>query len=334
MRYSRLLLLIGGLSGSLSTADVVVVATGIDGAGRSRLTGEILDFTGRELRLEQIGGREKTIPADRVVDIETTWSASHSRAIPLFENRQYDAALQAFVQAIGEEQRGWVDRRLFARSITCLRNLDQIERAGDAFLADLLTADPHTQYFDVIPLSWKPGQPQGSVERRALAWLEMPQNQPAQLMGASWLLPTANRGAAIETLRELSRSADKRVAFLAAAQLWRTQVVTAREQDVTQWKSQLARMPESLRAGPYYVLGRTLSRLKKPESAALTFMRVPILYPEHYELSADCLLATGRELERMNSRREAIGLYRRTMSEFANLMAAREAQSRLNQLTE
>ena len=48
------------------------------------MTGEIVEYTGRELRLEQVGGREKSIPAERVVEIETTWTASHRQAIPLF----------------------------------------------------------------------------------------------------------------------------------------------------------------------------------------------------------------------------------------------------------
>jgi TolA-binding protein len=88
-------------------------------------------------------------------------------------------------------------------------------------------------------------------------------------------------------------------------------------------------MPAPLRAGPYLVLGRALSRSGQSESAALTLLRVPILYRQHYLLAADGLLAAGRELENLQRHDQALGLYAELVREYPATDAAAEARQRL-----
>src|SRR5438132_12243794 len=57
--------------------DVVIASTASDPTARLRKSGTILEFTGNELRLRSTLGTEETIPAARVVEIQTRWTATH-----------------------------------------------------------------------------------------------------------------------------------------------------------------------------------------------------------------------------------------------------------------
>src|SRR5439155_24153804 len=66
--------------GPLSLAgsqDTVVYSTAADPAARVKKTGTILEFTGSELRLRSTLGTEEAIPAARVVEVQTRWTAAH-----------------------------------------------------------------------------------------------------------------------------------------------------------------------------------------------------------------------------------------------------------------
>jgi len=311
--------------------DTVIYATGKDSLGRGSTSGTIIDYTGENLILRTSGGREQRIPTSRVIEIKTTWSPEKLAGDEMMEGGEFDEAVKNYLTAYREERRNWARREIVAQWIRCYRELAQFDRAAEAFLG-LLQLDPKTQHFHAIPLSWSPYQPPLTLQQKAKTWLESGQSSPARLLGASWLLSTGTREVAIGSLRELATDSDARIAALAEAQLWRTQVPTAKPQDIERWQRMVGRMPDRLRAGPYFTLARALAANQQSEQAALAFLRVPILYPEDGRLAAAALLSAGRELERIAQTEEAVVLYHEVVRDHGQTPAAAEATSRLESL--
>lgn len=310
--------------------DTVIVATGKEGRGRSRLSGTVLDFTGKELRIKQASGREAVVPADKVVSVETTKEAKHTAADGLFESGDFAKAIAIYRDAAREEKRIWVQRQIMAQTVWCSRNLGQVERAGNVFLI-LVEDDPDTRFFDAIPLNWTAMQPPAALEQQAKTWLGG-KLSPAVLMGASWLLST-DRAAAQGALEKLVADGDQRVAQLAAAQLWRTKLVTAKPEELDRWQVAVERLPAPLRAGPYYLLGEALARHERHSEAAIAYLRVPLDYPLHRYLAPDALFGAGRELEALGVPAEAASVYRELATDYPTAPRAPEAQRRLESLT-
>lgn len=311
--------------------DTVIYATGTDSLGRGSTSGTIIDYTGENLILRTSGGREQRIPTPRVIEIKTTWSPKKLVGDEMIEAGEFDEAVKNYLTAYREERRNWARREIAAQCIRCYRELAQFDRAAEAFLS-LLQLDPKTQHFHAIPLSWAPYQPPLTLQQKAKSWLESGQSPPARLLGASWLLSTGTREVAIGALRELATDSDARIAALAEAQLWRTQVATAKPQDIERWQRMVERMPDRLRAGPYFTLARALAGKQQGEQAALAFLRVPILYPKAGRLAAAALLSAGRELEKIGQTKEAVVLYHEVVRDHSQTPAAAEASSRLESL--
>ncbi len=312
-------------------ADQVTYRSGSGGAGQATAAGTVLDFNGQYLVMQTAGGAEQRIPADRVLDIATSKTDEQHAAEAAADERDFRAAAENYLAALRAERRGWVQRQLMAECITSFLNSSQPDRACAGFLA-LAKQDSQPPYFSRIPLRWTPYQPSLPFQRQATTWLEDRQNSLASLLGASWLLSTQQRSAAIKTLQGLTIDPDARIVQLAQAQLWRTRVVTAKSGDSVDLRKLIDRIPAAVRGGPYFVLGRILSRQENHDSAALTYLRVPILHPTDRQLAAVALLSAGRELEGIDRGEEAKTLYREVARDFAETSAAGEAAGRLQQL--
>jgi tetratricopeptide (TPR) repeat protein len=314
--------------GRAAAQDTVEVATG---SGRTRLTGQVVDYTGRQLILEGAGARRQEIPADRVLRVETPYGPRQLEADRRLEKKEFAEALALYRRALDEEQRRWVRRLILARMVWCSLALGQPEAAGEIFLL-LIQSDPSTPYFDCIPLAWVPAQPSPRLEQAALAWMaQSEQEMPAAvLMGASHLLPTSQRSAALARLQRLSTNADRRIAQLAYAQTWRA-AVNVDDTQLDAWDRSIRQMPEPLRAGPYYALGRSAAQRQQWERAATALMRIPILFPQHRALAAAALLDAGYALERLKQPAEAARLYRELVAAYPECRAAAEAKGRLEE---
>jgi tetratricopeptide (TPR) repeat protein len=312
-------------------ADTVIYATGKDQAGRATMNGTIVDYTGELLTIRSESGVEQSIPTPRIVEVKSDWTAAHVTADGLWQQKKYEEAAGSYSQALREERRVWAQRPILVRLVHCFSYLGRFEQAGQAFLM-LAESDPQTQHFAAIPLGWTPHQPSPAFEQRAKTWLSDRQNNVAVLIGASWLLPTAEGPAALAALQRLAADGEPRVAMLAQAQAWRTRVVTVTADEIKSWEGLIARMPADLRSGPYFTFGQALSRTGQHEQAALAFLRVPILYPSERPLAAAALLSAGRELEKIGQIQEAVSLYREVVREHAEASVAAEAAGRLTAL--
>jgi len=312
--------------------DVVHVANPKSAQGDAEWRGQVIDYTGRELQLQLPSGLQRTFPADRIVRIETEHGPQHVEADRRFAAGEFDGALALYVEARNRESRPWVRREITAQIVGCYRALERPERAGAEFLDVLIAADPHTPHFACIPLAWMPTQPSLAVERAAAEWIRRDDEPAAVLLGASHLVSTSERGAALDRLSRLATDPDERIARLAYAQTWRAVVVTADRPQRDRWRASIEAMPAALRAGPYYVVGLAEAHHQRWEAAALAWLRVPILHPDHRLLAAQSLVDAGRSLERLGQADGAVGLYREVVERFPNTPAENEARGRLRQM--
>jgi tetratricopeptide (TPR) repeat protein len=310
-----------------AVAEDTVTIAGSSG-GRSKLTGRVLDYTGRELKFEHPDGRQQSFPAEKVLAIDTQYGQYQTEADARFAAARYDQALELYRRAIDDEERRWVRRQIIAQVVRCYSALDQPDRAGEAFLL-LIRDDPDTPYFDCIPLAWLPREPSLATEQAAQLWLRR-EEPAAVLLGASHLLTGSARPAALAELRRLTTAADRRIAQLALAQTWRAALATVDDEQVQAWSRTVEKMPERLAAGPYLLLGSAYYQRQQWPKAALALLRVAILYPEQRPLAAQALLDAGRSLEKLDRPKEALGLYRELIQTYPQeTRPVAEAQGRM-----
>lgn len=298
----------------------------------ARISGQIQSYTAQKLQLRSNGGRTAALPSARIERIDSDWTPEQIQADQQLAAHQFRAALEPYGQAYQKEKRPWVRQRILAQIVWCYRSLGQFDRAGDVF-AQLVREVPDTPYLEAIPLVWHSYQPSPSLERRAEVWVESKTLPAVALMGASWLLSGRSGPTASQTLQRLRTDPDPSIAVLARTQLWRRQVVTATAGDVAAWQATIHRMPEQLRAGPYFVLGKALTQHERIEEAAVALLRPPILYPRHRMLAAEGLVAAGQLLEQLARPDNARRLYQEVASQYGTTMVADLARQQLARLS-
>jgi tetratricopeptide (TPR) repeat protein len=315
---------------TVAAQDAVVVSSASDPAARIKKSGQIIDYTGLELKLRTPLGTEDTIPAARVMEIQTRWSPAHMAGTAARIEGRLDDAIAAFRQAKREETRSWAVRQIMADLSGCYLEAGMIDAAGDEFLG-IVSSDPATPHFNIVPVAWRGMALSPAIESRAAAWLAARRAPIAVVLGASWLLAT-RRSEVITALGEIASSSDPRVAGLAAIQLWRNQLVSAKADDAFRWQAQLEKMPPEIQAAGWYVLGDTLARQEQPQAAALAYLKAPLLFRQQRPLAAEALLAAGKQLEKMSQAGQAQTLYRELERDFRHLAAGKEARGRLEPL--
>ena len=322
--------LVLALPTALCSQDTVIYSTAPDPAARIKKTGVILEFTGTELRLRNTLRTEETIPAARVVEVQTQWIATHQAGRAARSEGRLDDAIAALRQAKRDETRPWVVRQIMADLVGCYLESGRIDSSGDEFLG-ILASDPVARHFDVIPIAWRGAAIGAPAEARAGVWLAARNMPAAALLGASWLLAT-RRNEATAALEEIAKLNDPRLSGLATIQLWRTKLVTATLDDIRRWQTQLEKMPTEIQAAGWYILGDCFSRLDQAEAASLAYLKVPILFRGQRVMAADALLAAGKQLEKMSQAGSAANLYRELIRDYPHLATASEAEGRLEKL--
>lgn len=334
-RRSRILLLalmLWGLSPvELTAEDVVILSSGQDAKSQTRIVGEVLDYNGTELTIRLNTGAERTFPSDQVFEIQPARSEEHKLGDEALAGFDYTAALAAYQDARRGATRRWVRELIIANMVTCYQNLGQAERAGEMFLI-LIGDDENSPYFDCIPLAWAPQEPSPQLAQQSRSWLRRDDLPAAILLGASHLLSTNERPAALGRLKRLQLHEDSRIAMLAQAQSWRAAVATASQRDLQQWQQVIESAPQALRGGPYFVLGQALALQQEPTRAALALLRVPINHPQDRELAARCLFEAAGALQRRGQVQDAHQLYRELTEDYTDLSWATVAAQRIEAL--
>lgn len=282
------------------------------------------------------------------------------RGTKLFESRQYDAAVEVFRNARVTETRPEVRQKLIAMGVRSLYASGRTAEAYQEFF-QLCRMDPFSTEFDCIPLVWFPESFFPSVgisesEKLALQWMH-PKSNPsgmenpaASLLACSILLSstqTQNRSKAVEQLQQLTflvteqeknafgkkaneQKLRRQIAALAQTQLWRTKIAAVKdEKELATWKTLLETLPDSLRAGPCFLLGTAYAKLEKHEKAVLVWMNNPILYPDNRPVAAKSLLESAKSLRRLERPKNAQTLLEEILRDYADQKSIAESAAAL-----
>lgn len=334
MRCIRILLVGICVIAGLPTArgqDKIILRHGKSG-GKMTISGIVEDYTGEQITIRGEGGEPtRTYPGSEVVEIETTRSLPHARGIELFEEGQVEQAIGELETALKKEPRAWVRREILATLVRCFLRRGDRAAAANRFLA-LVKSDPATRHFGVIPLAWAPEPISNDAREDARTWTAGT-SEPARLIGASLLIddPVWGKEARAE-IKRLSSSGDPRVRMLAQMQGFRAEVAAGdlAQTQVAQWQRRVDELPEDLRAGPAYVLGRAFANRHDYELAAATLLWVPLVDDHDFPLAARACLEAGVALDKIGQHAEARTLFTEVVARFAATPFASEAQSLLD----
>lgn len=321
----------GGFCWPVLRADTVyLIPRTAQSDGLMKIGGQVTEYTGQRIEIVLADGSRIEYPGTQVARIDTQRHPAQLRGRALCQEGRIEQALEQFRQAHREEKRPWLQREILADAVLCYEALGQFAAAGNAFLT-LWKLDPSTPHLDTLPAAWYAEVPAADITAQATRWLRQ-EDPAAALLGASHLLASSQRAEAIEVLKRLVTHDDPRLALLAEGQRWRVDYLTATADQVRRWEAAVLRLPEPLRLGPYLVLGQAWAHLKRPEKAALAYLRVPILYPHRRRLAARALYETGVQLERAADRTAAAGRYRELLELYPESPYAPQARSRLDAL--
>jgi len=311
------------------TGDRVVLSR--PGGGRVAVRGRILDYTGQTLTIERTVGRGRsTYPAEQVVEVQTPQTASHTSGLEMFTAGRIGTAITAFERALEAESRVWVRREILAMLVRCHLRQGDYRRAVSRFVV-MTQSDPTTRHFGLIPLIWSASSADAQLRADALRRLTSP-GQVGRLWGASVLLLIAEQtDAAQAVLKRLSVSADRRIRDLARAQQWRLRLRAGNiaGEELALWRNHIESMPQSLRGGPYFLLGTARFRRQEFDRAAIAFLWLPLVYDHDHHLAARACLDAGDSLLRLGQRPEAIAQYTEVIIRFRDTPFAQDAAAAL-----
>lgn len=335
----RLLVLMLGTSAATS-AEVLakdrLVLQSRENASPLVLACEIVDYTAETVTVHTNSESSvRDFPAGDVVSVEAVQTDSHRRGVQQYGEGETAAAVQSFQQALLDEPRQWVRREIRGWLVRCaLRRGDHAE-AGNQFL-EIVESEPAAREYPLVPLVWGSVELGTSLRRQARDWLTG-DTDVRRLLGASvLLLDSAYAEVTRNEMRRLSRSSDRRVSLLAQAQLWR---LRATQSDVSanelgEWEQAIESMPQELRAGPYFVLGRAAAWRNEYDRAAAAFLWLTTVHSENEPLAAQATLEAARSLERLGRTAEARSLLEEVAERFDWTLAAAEARLLLRHLPE
>lgn len=206
-----------------------------------------------------------------------------------------------------------------AQIVRCSTALDDTERAVQEYF--LLCRKEQVPPLALIPLPWfVPVKPPAGVrpyEKAAEDYLNDSVNASSagKLLAASVLslcADNAKRLRGSEVLRQLALETDsgepqRQVMLLARAFRWKQQLPTFRDAaDLKSLQKVLEQIPESQRAGPYFLLAEVAGQVHEDELAVLYGMRVPILFPENQPLALESLRRSADALDKLGRTEQAL----------------------------
>jgi tetratricopeptide (TPR) repeat protein len=317
---------------SVARAEDKLVVRGTNTAARMTITGTVEDYTGVEVSIRtEPGEPPRTFPAKDVIEIQTSQSEAHTQGIKLLAAGQVEKAIRELETALKKETRVWVRREIVAALVRAALRRGDFVAAGVRFQA-LVKSDPATRHFRLIPLVWGPEIISADVREQARAWLAGT-SEPGRLIGASLLYadPDSGREARAE-IKKMATSADPRVQALAQIQAWREEALAGNpgKLQIAHWQRRIDELPEELRSGPNYLLGRAYAARHDYELAAATLLWLPLVDDHDHRLAARALLEAGAALDKIGQHDEARTLYQEVTDRFADTPYADEAAVLLN----
>ncbi len=276
-------------------AQDVVVVRNADGT-MSQREGTVARYDSQSLIL-RVGEREQSIDANRVESVRSPWDRLAASADSLFAERKFELAFPAYGQGNELTTPAWFRERLLAGRIKSAREMDSWPEAIETFAA-LLQLDAKTRFFHEIPLAWAPARPNPLIDRQVDPLLAS-KNPVNLLLGASHGLAGKKRNESIATLKQLSRDIDPVIAQLAKCQLWRTEVGAQGQSTLENRERKSSRCRNRFATARYGCWG-TSGQASIRTGRLFCWMKIPVLFPEQFQLSADALLPSGQLLIKLN----------------------------------
>lgn len=317
--------------------DRVVINPGGRVSSRITLQGEILEYTGDVLSIRmKPGERPREFSAADVVEIQSPQIKEHDQGVQYFKAGNWDPAETELRTALKVEGRAWVRRQILTYLIRVAFVKGDLQNASLRFSV-LVKSDPSTPSFALIPLIWGRTSPNSSTKAQAEIWLLDETQLPAiRLVGASLLLEDSKFAeTAALVLRDLAVNRDQRVAGLAASQLWRMKLSTPREINLIElknWEQRLQKIPENLRGGPHFLMGRAYASRREYELAAVHYLWLPIVQPDDFHLAAEATFQAADALSKIGQLNQAVRLYEEILEKYPKTIAFQTANERLAEL--
>src|SRR4029077_13767987 len=112
---------------------------------------------------------------------------------------------------------------------------------------------------------------------------------------------------------------------------WRNEALAGNpgKLQTAQWQRRIDELPEDLRAGPNYLLGRAYAARHDYELAAATLLWLPLVDDHDHRLAARACLEAGAALDRIGQHEEARTLYQEVRDSFGDTPFADEAAALL-----
>ncbi|QDT37018.1 hypothetical protein [Stratiformator vulcanicus] len=312
-----------------------IVLRSESGASEIPLTGSILEYTGEELTIRTGPDAVRVYEAERILGVETPQTEPHRAAIKAFQERRFQDAFDLTIKAVEEEQRQWVRREILALRVKVALALGDRIAALDAFLS-IVTSDPTSRHFSLIPLPWRLEPPPKDLVAAARIWMRGG-SEVSRLCGASVLILSEDESErARAELDQLAISFDERVYHLARAQLWRGRMAregnSASRGVLANWQDRVRNMPETLRGGTFYLIGKSYGELLDHEQAAAALLWLPLVYDSDQRLAAEAEWRAAVHLRAIGRSADAVTLCSEVMGRFAHTPAAKQAEALLDEI--
>ena len=249
----------------------------------TKQSGEILGLDQKSLRFRAKGDEaESIIAANRLIWVERrNLSDTESKAIELFQSKQYGDAIKPLIDAVTQRPPVWRQQWLsmsaaFAswrsgRGEIALELVSQLDQRPIPYLS-----------LAWLPIQWNRSQHVAAVANTAKQHL-VNESPLVRLVAASWLTTGSQRTAAVETLRKLSLDRNRPiVARLADAVLWQSAAPPEVIESRTQWEQRLNEFPLVLQIGPSLSLAQALRNAGEVESAKKLEWSVTLTPPFPY----------------------------------------------------
>ncbi|MEN1679348.1 MAG: hypothetical protein AAGJ46_07115 [Planctomycetota bacterium] len=308
----------------LATADTITLRPTAAGERPYRVEGEVLDWRGEGVKFSVGRSSSRLYPADRVVDVQTTWPEGVAEAKTAIQRRLWQAAADSLPAAERKEKRPWARRQIAIRRLECLLALGQWKRAGDLLIA-IDSQDRTTRAWRLAPLPWFASDAISMPD--ASSWLAR-REESARLLGAAWLLFSPRSSQAVGELRSLARSRHAAIATLAETQLWRRDLTRADRRQTDRWARRLQSVPPHLAAGPRHILAQAYRRQKRYDDAALAALEGPLTGAAPHRLAARGLLLASRSLQAAGQDEESRVLLAELTRDYADTPQADSLQAR------
>ena len=304
--------------------------------GRTRQTGEIIEFKGNTLTLRyKFGGKTTTFDANHIKNIETFQSTFYSNALNEMKLKKFSKAAVNLKKAIQEEPRQWMKREMLSSLVECQVNLKNRSKAGTAFLA-MTRSDPETRHYGRIPLLWRIPKQEKSLlskelKENAKEWMSR-KDDSAQLLGASCLLFEPQFSETAERkLRSLSANPSSIIRKLAQLQRLRSIIANKNPRllEFEDWKKKVKEIPDNLRGGPDLLLAIAATKRGDSQTAVESYLWIFLVFKRDRPLAAEAGFQTARAYEKMGQYRQAVDLYAEIVKEYPESEFAKKSMQEL-----